>query len=756
MATEHEHITPDRVEMILQRLEALPTLSPIAVRLLNLSASDESSIPEITTLVESDPALTTMLLSMCRRASTGLGDAVTTVERAVVMLGLDAVRSALLSVHVYELMEKGHDAPSEPEGESVDRVGLWRRHLAAACAAERLAKETGRDVRPEDAFTAGLLHGLGKLALATVLPKTYLRVGEFAAVRRCSLAEAEREIIGIDHHTAGKRLGERWGLPNVLQDVMWLHGRPEAIPDDLAHAPLIRIVSAGVGLARALHIGWGGDGAPPPSFEAIARAAGIETERLEALAPKLHDDVATRAAELGLDDLVDADMQMQSIASANRQLARLNRSLEQRARAASDHARVLSEIAAFHAEPSVSSLPSAYESIAASVARLFGAGYCAIVHQSRTDQPWTIAELGRDARVAHRCEIEPPPGEGSLRDAVDLSQLSIASAALLGWLTEVLTTAPDLRTLRVLPMVCANGEPSLLLHDRDLPPGLFTGPAMVALTSLWSGALGAAARHDGARRLQEKLADANRSLIETREQLTQTESLAMLGRLTAGAAHEMNNPLAIIDGRAQVLAVSAQSDDAKASVGAIRTAAARLSALISDLHFFAEPPKPNRGPTDITDLLGRAVKEAKRARAAENLDTLGVKLAVQGPLPPAYVDAEQLCAAVTELLRNALDADPREFVELRAETAAPDDRLVISVSDLGRGMDRDTLQRATEPFFSRCDAGRRVGLGLARVRRLVEQHEGRLELESAPGEGTVARLVLPRWTRESAPAAEAA
>lgn len=752
---DNEHITPDRVEMILQRLEGLPTLSPIAVRLLNLSSSDESSIPEITSLVESDPALTAMLLSMCRRASTGLGDAVTTVERAVVMLGLDAVRSALLSVHVYELMEK-NVPPGEDGGESVDRVGLWRRQLAAACAAERLARESAAGVRPEDAFTAGLLHGLGKLALAGVLPKTYQRVGEYARVRRCSLADAERELIGIDHHTAGKRLGERWGLPVVLQDVMWMHGRPEAIPDDLPHAPLIRTVAGAVALARALHIGWGGDGTPPPEMSVVASLAEIDADRLDALAPELHDDVATRAAELGLDELVDADMQMQSIASANRELARLNRALEQRARAASDYGRVLSEVTAFHAEPNVSSLPSAYESVGRSASRLFGEGYYAVVHQGRSERPWTVAELGRDGRVLARHEVEPPEGERSLRDAIDLSQLSVASAALLGWLAEVMEHAPELRRLRVLPMVCAMGEPSLLLHDRDLPAGLFSGPAMTALTSMWSGALGSAARHDGARRLQEKLADANHRLIDTREQLAQAESFAMLGRLTAGAAHEMNNPLAIIDGRAQVMEKDAETDEERERVGAIRSAVERLSSLISDLHFFAQPPVPQRTATDMTDLLGRAITEAKRLRASEKLDSPGVKLAVQGPLPPAYVDGEQLCAAVTELLRNALESEPRDFVELRAETEGADDRLVISVADLGRGMDRDTLQRATEPFFSRCDAGRRVGLGLARVRRLVEQHEGRLELESAPGEGTVARLVLPRWTRGQGHAAEAA
>ncbi len=733
--------------MILQRLDALPTLSPIAVRLLALSTSDESSVKEITSLVESDPALTVMLLSLCRRADTGLGDAVTTVDRAIVMLGLDTVRTALLSVHVYELME--HGATNEEHAETVDRPGLWRRQLAVACASEKLAREhRSAGVKPEEAFTAGLLHGLGKLALATMLPKTYRRVCEYARVRRCSIAEAERELIGLDHHTAGKRLGEKWGLPVLLQDVMWLYGEPAAIPEDLAHSPLIRIVSAGVGVARALHIGWGGDGTPPPTLEAVALSAGIDAPRLTALAPKLHAEVTERAHGLGLDDLVDSDMQLQSIASANRELARLNHDLERRARSGAHQSKMLAEIAAFHNSSAISGLASAYEAIGRSAGRVFGEGYCAIVHQGRPDRPWTVVELGRDCSVVCRQTADPPAGERSLRDAADLSQLSVSSAALLGWLADVLTTAPDLRRLRLLPLLCASGETALLLHDRDLPAEMLRGPGMIALTSLWSAAIGSASRHDGARRLQEKIADTNRRLVETREKLAEAESLAMLGRVTAGAAHEMNNPLAIISGRAQVLATSASTPTEQASVRAIRDAADRLSDLISGLHFFADPPAPTFAATDLTDLLSAAVTKAKRHRAHDDLDSTGVRLLVNGPLPPAYVDGHQLGAAVTELLVNALDSTPRDFVELRAETEGPDSRLVISVTDSGHGMDRETLLRATEPFFSRCDAGRRAGLGLSRARRLVEQHGGRLEIESAPEEGTVARLVLPRWTRE--------
>jgi signal transduction histidine kinase len=150
------------------------------------------------------------------------------------------------------------------------------------------------------------------------------------------------------------------------------------------------------------------------------------------------------------------------------------------------------------------------------------------------------------------------------------------------------------------------------------------------------------------------------------------------------------------------------------------------------------------------------VSEVKRERQSRDLESVPVKLTVVGPLPPAYVDPTQLGAAVTELLRNAMDAGPSEFIELRAETEEPDGRLCISVVDSGRGMDAETRRRAFEPFFSRRPSGRGAGLGLSMAHRLAEQHGGRLELESAESEGTVARLVIPRWKREGEAPATAA
>src|SRR2546423_6331964 len=137
----------DQIELILRQVDNLPTLSPIATRLLEIGNVEDADLDKIVEIIESDPPLTARLLGLCRRADKGLGDRITTVRRAVVMLGLEAVQAAVLSVAVYELM-----AGYSPDSSGVDtvatvgsahpfdRVGFWRHSIAVASASELIAE----------------------------------------------------------------------------------------------------------------------------------------------------------------------------------------------------------------------------------------------------------------------------------------------------------------------------------------------------------------------------------------------------------------------------------------------------------------------------------------------------------------------------------------------------------------------------------------------------------------------------------------
>ena len=128
MTTVNDPSRSQRIELILREVDTIPTPSPIALKLLSLASDDNAELSEIVSLIESDPGMTARLLGMCRRSVTGLGSSVTTVERAVVMLGMDAVRAMLLSVDIHEFMvsrreeELDDAAPNDADGPHIDRT----------------------------------------------------------------------------------------------------------------------------------------------------------------------------------------------------------------------------------------------------------------------------------------------------------------------------------------------------------------------------------------------------------------------------------------------------------------------------------------------------------------------------------------------------------------------------------------------------------------------------------------------------------
>ena len=738
-----------QIELILQQIEGLPTLSPVAARLLRVSSAADADLDDIVLLIESDPALTARILGLCRRADRPVLDRVTTVRRAVVMLGLEAVQSAVLSVNVYDLMDSagaGADDP-EPAPSRFDRRGFWKHCIASAAASELIAESHARlKVRPEEAFVAGLLHDVGKLALDLILPRAFSRVLELAERRRCGSASVELELLGIDHHTTGKRLAEHWGLPHALQDVMWLHGQGPATVPEVAHKPHVAVVSVGEALARSLHLGWSGDFDPAPSMATLCREHGLDTALVEQAGARLPALVVDRCKLLGIDDRTTPELLMEALASANRQLGRLNALLQARSRAAERQSRVIGAIQSFHEDRRPGrTLVDALSDVARATGRLMGPGFCAVIFQARADdpnEPWELCQFTSQGAVRRTQIIDPPKrGGSSLARLADPEQLSISALSLLPWLTDYLAEASDIRNVRLLTLTPPHpqGPVAVLLHEASMEELHVDRALLTAIVGTWGAAIVAAAAHDGARRLGERLAASHRSLAEAQNKLTEAQSLVRLGEMAAGAAHEMNNPLTVISGRSQILAGSLRNDADRDAAQSIVEAAQHLTDLITSLRLLSDPPRPRPQPVPLDQLVADATQRAER-----RTDVTGtVRAHVPSPVPVALVDRELIAMALSEAVVNAVEASQGKPIDIRVHRDGSDGRLLIAVEDKGTGMSARTLQHAFDPFYSDKPAGRQTGLGLARARRLVELHGGSITLRSSPGEGTTATFTLP-------------
>lgn len=765
MDLRDETIQPAHVELILQHIDALPTLSPIATRVLELSGSSDAEISEIVELVESDPTLAARLLAMCRRADKGLAVAVTTVERAVMLLGLDAVRAALLSVQVFELLDSpaAEPAPVDPgaldggrlSGPPVDRRSIWLFSLAVACAAEALAQRMApKGPNPSEVFLCGLLHDLGKIALDRVMPRSFAAIAQTTERRRADFAEVSRRVIGIDHRTVGKRLGEHWGLPHTIQDAMWLTAQDPAHLPNVPHRRTLQLVIGGVGLARALHLGWSGDFRTPPDLGEVFERCEIEPFDFEPFAEHLHRRVMDRAAALGLMSESDPSLLLRAIGQANRELGRLSALLDTRARGTEAHTGILVDITAFLEEASLAtSLPATMALVARSASKNLDAPVPAIIWQHRDGAACEVYQF--DGRF----DLLNVDTERSLPDARPLRELIFGGGiGPMAWLSTVasgLVRPMPAESLHHVTLDPGTGACAVLLMRS--PGKTLDRPTLDALRAAWTSAIGAAAQHHGARRLGEQLAEANRALLEAQTVLVETRADRRLAQVSAGAAHEMNNALTLISGQAQGLMRSGSDPGLVAPAAkSIVRASERLSELISALHFFAKPPKPQAHLASPEKLVRDAVDQAVRRRREESIRSHDVRSdstiipIFEGGLPEVRVDSAQMCDAVTELVLNAIQSQPKGRVEVRVHADPGDDRLIISVADDGVGMNEETLAHAFDPFFSSRPAGRRTGLGLARARRLVELNGGVIEIVSTPGEGTTARIVLSIHARAGA------
>lgn len=222
--------------------------------------------------------------------------------------------------------------------------------------------------------------------------------------------------------------------------------------------------------------------------------------------------------------------------------------------------------------------------------------------------------------------------------------------------------------------------------------------------------------------------------VRDRERLQRSERLALVGQLLAQVTHEVRNPLNALSLNAELLADEVQSEEGRALMGLVGAEIRRLEAVTERYLDLARRRPPDLGPEDPV-LLARSVA----ALEEEGLRRQGIELDVIGQ-PGAVVetDGNVLRRALLNLLRNAAEAGAHH-VAVSVQVA--DRILTCCVRDDGPGMTPDLAARVFEPFYSTRTRG--TGLGLAITRQTVEDLGGRLDLQTAPGEGCAFTITLP-------------
>jgi two-component system sensor histidine kinase AtoS len=227
--------------------------------------------------------------------------------------------------------------------------------------------------------------------------------------------------------------------------------------------------------------------------------------------------------------------------------------------------------------------------------------------------------------------------------------------------------------------------------------------------------------------------------------LQRAQQLKMVGELAAGLAHEIKNPLAGIKGSIQVLVetLNMAEEDRSLILKAIDEIK-RIETLLKSLLNFAKPPKLQLMPTDINDLLDKAIALSLKhpSLAPSGSKTINVLKDFDSDLYEIMADPMQLQQVFLNLMFNAIEAMPQGgALAVKTLLDDADNMLRIAISDSGKGMEPLILNQIFQPFFTTKRKG--SGLGLSICQRLVDQHGGKISAESAPGKGTVFTLLIP-------------
>jgi signal transduction histidine kinase len=247
------------------------------------------------------------------------------------------------------------------------------------------------------------------------------------------------------------------------------------------------------------------------------------------------------------------------------------------------------------------------------------------------------------------------------------------------------------------------------------------------------------------RKVQEhirSLEDANRELQRAQQEIIQSEKLASVGRLAAGIAHEIGNPIGIILGYLHLLLNQQVSEQEKADyLKRMNAETERINSIIRELLDYAQPSALQNEELDANRIIEETCALVSYQKGFERYS---VSLNLDRSVPALYADEKQLRQILLNLTLNALDAMPDGGVITYTTAYNPETaHILFSITDTGMGIPADQQQKIFDPFFTTKEPGKGTGLGLSNVQRMVAAMGGKISVASVPGQGTTFTLLFP-------------
>ncbi len=732
------------VEHVVHRLGGLSILPGAASRFLSGLFEMRLSPRELAEIVESEPALAVMMFRLAKNHINGAEHETISLRRLCEQLPLRVMRDGFFSLGVYW--------PPDADQLRVER----RRQLvtnaaAVAGCAREIAEQSSLDVDGDEAYAAGLLYSIGNLALDEAMPRSFAALVQQAQELRVCISDVQEQNLGLDYTVLGKRLAVKWYLPGQIQMAIWLHlGQSEAIAEAVPQWQIVQAVHLGYIAARKFEIGLSGscDSVELPPDEQLP---GISRGDLENIARTVKQRVEGRSENLDWQrELAEYGKAVQTAAA---QLA------AEGSKAAAESRRAQTKASHFDfATEFLTSIDADSEPI--EVARRFVCQWrkfyqtgTACLYLPSPEGGLIPGASSIDAvvtggdRAGKVMTIRPAEDEPVIPRQIQQDFAVIDAGDVCRWLLEQLDVKFDLEQTKVAPLLCRGKAIGAIVFEFHYPVATAALKEMFQETCfVAAAALDAAFARSKQQRFAERFArlatkgPPSAAAEPVRGRIQTGDYIAALAEMAAGAAHELNNPLSVISGRAQLLAGD-ETDEKKAeALLQVRDSCKELSRVVGDLMSFAEPARPRKAFVAARQIIDEAMELAALKTHSDSIDA---QIEFDDAVNDVFVDSGQIVSSLASIISNAVESYGQESgpVDITASRAGSSVR--IEITDHGCGMDAETLARAAYPFFSSKPAGRKRGMGLAYASRFIELNGGNLKINSELGKGTTATVTLP-------------
>jgi HD-like signal output (HDOD) protein/signal transduction histidine kinase len=698
--TMHQSDQDIRNRLLIARLPAMPQ---ILIKLIEHLQADDAGMPELAALIAKDAGMTSKILTVANSSAYHRNARTVGLEQSLVSLGTDMIKTLVISESVFQTFS------SFPHSGSTDLRSFWKNSLTTAVLARDIARQMDYP-HVEEAYLAGLLHNVGRLALLATAPKEYAY--NFMARDDEDLCAVEQRTLQITHSEAGAWLIERWHLDSFLADSVLYHHEPIARLES-AH-PLIRIVR----LAHLLGCHREQDG---QELDDAAQLCGLDGGTLEQVAKTAARQVEKSADHLGIDLAGADDVATPPAYAPPPVLDPVQQRLSEEVRNMVLVSEMGQTFARQHGETGL------LDSMTRSARILFDFDTTVVLLENPTGhalvgmaggEPQRLAEfsipLGKPGLVAQSANERKLAYVG--RQDAGLSLAEEQLFRILG--TDSLVCLPLVANQRCLGVLIGGAAswqmPSFQKRERFLQS--FGNQAAAALETAIS-----------------ERGHAKRQLAHVAEEYREASRRVV---------HEVNNPLSIIKNYLSVLdGKLAKREPVVGEMSILNEEIDRVGQLINGLADL-QPTESAR----VTDV-ARVVDDVLRLFRATDFVPASVQIVVRMQEQPAEIDGDpdMLKQILVNLVKNAVEALPGGGkIEIANRGYVNRERrlyLELVVSDSGPGLSQEVLANLFSVVRSSKD-GANHGLGLSIVHGLVKKMQGQITCRSG-NTGTAFEILLP-------------